>query len=48
MNDETIMRELQAGLMASIRAGSGCGPFMAAVYDRQWKCLVLSPPSVDA
>lgn len=46
MNDETIMRELQAGLMASIRAGSGCGPFMAAVYDRQWKCLVRTTNSV--
>lgn len=46
MNDEQIMRGLQADLLAGIRAGLGCGPFMAAVYDRQGNCLARTTNSV--
>ena len=38
--DERILRELQAELLAKIRGGLNCGPFMAAVYDRDGNCLV--------
>ena len=30
--DERILRELQAELLAKIRDGADCGPFMAAIY----------------
>ena len=46
MSDEQIMRGLQADLQTRIRTGSGCGPFMAAVYDRQGNCLVSATNSV--
>ena len=38
--DERILRELQGKLLAQIRGGAGCGPFMAAIYDRDGNCLV--------
>ena len=37
--DERIILELQAELLKQIRGGSDCGPFMAAVYDRDGNCL---------
>ena len=37
--DERIILGLQDELLAQIRGGSDCGPFMAAVYDRDGNCL---------
>ena len=44
--DTRIMRELQAKLMAQIKGGAQCGPFMAAIHDRDGRCLVEATNSV--
>ena len=44
--DERILRELQAELLAKIRSGADCGPFMAAIYDRGGRRLVEAVNSV--
>ena len=38
-SDEEVMLGLQAKLMQAIRDGVPCGPFMAAVCDRDGNCL---------
>ena len=44
--DARIIRELQGELLARIRGGSDCGPFMAAIYDREGHRLVEATNSV--
>ena len=44
--DERILRGLQAELLAKIRGGADCGPFMAAIYDRDGRRLVEAVNSV--
>ena len=44
--DARILRELQGELLARIRGGSNCGPFMAAIYDRDGRRLVEAVNSV--
>lgn len=46
LEDERILRELQAELLAKIRGGADCGPFMAAIYDRDGRRLVEAVNSV--
>ena len=47
MTDERIMRDLQADLLARIKAGEKCGPFEAAIYDREGTCVVAAVNSVE-
>lgn len=44
--DTRIIRDLQSELLARIRGGSDCGPFMAAIYDREGHRLVEATNSV--
>lgn len=46
MNDESIILSLQEDLLSRIRSGEGCGPFLAAVYDRTGACLARAANSV--
>ena len=46
--DARILRELQADLLAQIKGGADCGPFMAAIYDRQGRCLARATNTVVA
>lgn len=45
-DDEGVMLDLQAKLLRSIRDGAPCGPFMAAIYDRDGRRLVEAVNSV--
>ena len=47
-DDEGVMLDLQAKLLRSIRDGAPCGPFMAAIYDREGKCLCEATNTVEA
>ena len=47
MTDERIMRDLQADLLARIKAGEKCGPFEAAIYDRNRTCIATATNSVE-
>ena len=47
MTDERIMRDLQADLLARIKAGEKCGPFEAAIYDRNGTCIATATNSVE-
>ena len=42
------MLELQAKLLEAIRADVPCGPFMAAIYDREGNCLAGATNTVEA
>ena len=44
--DARIIRELQSELLARIKAGADCGPFMAAIYDRCGRRIVEAINSV--
>ena len=46
--DEEVMLELQAKLLEAIRADVPCGPFMAAIYDREGNCLAEATNTVEA
>ena len=45
-DDSEIMRELQSELSDRIRLGEGCGPFMAAIYDRDGRRISVATNSV--
>ena len=48
MGDEQIIKGLQEKLLAKIRGEAACGPFMAAIYDRDGNCLAEAANSVTA
>ena len=45
--DERILRDMQADLMRRIKAGEKCGPFEAAIYDREGTCVAMATNSVE-
>ena len=45
--DERIMLELQADLLERIKSGVRCGPFEAAIYDREGNRVALATNSVE-
>lgn len=47
MTDEQIMRNLQADLLARIKGGEKCGPFEAAIYDRNGTRIATATNSVE-
>ena len=46
--DEEVMLKLQAKLLEAIRAGAPCGPFMAAIYDREGNSIAEATNTVEA
>ena len=47
-SDEEVMLGLQAKLMQAVRDGEPCGPFMAAICDREGNCLAEAMNTVEA
>ena len=46
-SDEQIMRDLQADLLRRIKAGEKCGPFEAAIHDREGRRVAVAVNSVE-